>query len=77
MGRSMATSQDFVNWTCSKALDSKFLAYLLMAEKPALLRFASGATHQTIYYPEVKAFYICMPPLPEQKRIVAKLDQAL
>ena len=74
MGRPMATSQDFVNWVCSRDLDHDFLKYLLIAEGKGLLRFASGAVHQTIYFPEVKAFHICHPPIPEQRRIVAKLD---
>ena len=76
MGRPMATSQDFVNWVCSDELDRRFLALLLLAENRSLLNFASGATHQTIYYPEVKAFHICLPPVPEQERIVAILDEA-
>lgn len=69
MGRPMATSQDFVNWVCGPELYYLFLKYVLVAEKEALLRFASGTTHQTIYYPEAKAFHVCLPPLPEQKRI--------
>lgn len=76
MGRPMATSQDFVNWICSDGLDPDFLKYLFIAEDEGLLRFASGAVHQTIYFPEVKAFYICHPPLVEQKRIVGVLDEA-
>ena len=75
-GRPMATSQDFVNWVCSKQLDHNFLKYLFIAEDEGLLRFASGAVHQTIYFPEVKAFHICHPPLAEQQRIVGVLDQA-
>jgi type I restriction enzyme, S subunit len=74
MGRPMATSQDFVNWVCGKELDHNFLKYLLIAEGKRLLRFASGAVHQTIYFPEAKAFHICCPSLDEQQRIVAKLD---
>ena len=77
MGRPMATSQDFVNWVCSPNLDHNFLKYLFIAEGDDLLRFSSGAVHQTIYFPEVKAFYICHPPLPDQQRIVSNLDQAL
>ncbi|MBE2269346.1 MAG: restriction endonuclease subunit S [Anaerolinea sp.] len=69
MGKPMATSQDFVNWVCSDALDYRFLKYVLLAEKDSFLRFASGTTHQTIYYPEVKAFHICLPPKAEQKVI--------
>jgi len=34
-----------------------------------MLRFASGTTHQTIYYPEVKAFHVCLPAIEEQRAI--------
>jgi len=74
MGRPMATSQDFVNWVCSEQLNHNFLKYLLIAEGEDLLRFASGSVHQTIYFPEVKAFHICHPPPAEQQRIVGLLD---
>ena len=77
MGKPMATSQDFVNWVCSDRLDPDFLKYLLIAEGDDLLRFASGAVHQTIYFPEVKAFHICLPPLREQRRIVGIVNKAL
>jgi type I restriction enzyme S subunit len=76
MDRPMATSQDFVNWVCTKAIDPRFLQYLFIAEGKDLLRFASGAVHQTIYFPEAKAFHVAYPPLPEQQRIVAILDEA-
>lgn len=74
-GRAMATSQDFVNWICGPALDPHFLKYLFIAENESLHRFSKGTTHSTIYYPEVKAFHVCVPPLAEQKRIVAKLEE--
>lgn len=76
LGRPMATSQDFVNWVCSAQLDHDFLKYLLIAEGDDLLRFASGSVHQTIYFPEAKAFHICHPVLDEQRRIVHVLDRA-
>lgn len=69
MGMPMATSQDFVNWVCTEALDYRFLKYVLLAERSAFLRFASGTTHQTIYFPEVKAFHVCLPKLAEQRAI--------
>lgn len=69
MGRPMATSQDFVNWVCGDAVDYRYLMYLLLAEREAFLRFASGTTHQTIYFPEVKAFHVCLPPIEEQRTI--------
>lgn len=70
MGRSMATSQDFVNWVCGPSLEPDFLKYILIAEKESLFRFASGTTHQTIYYPEAKAFHALLPPVKEQQRIL-------
>jgi type I restriction enzyme S subunit len=75
LGRDMATSQDFVNWVCSEALVSEFLMYALMAEGEDIRRFGKGTTHTTIYFPEVKAFHICVPPLNEQRRIVAKIEE--
>ena len=76
MGRPMATSQDFVNWVCSDDLEPDFLKYLLIAEGDDILRFASGSVHQTIYFPEAKAFHICHPEVSEQRRIVGILDEA-
>lgn len=69
MGRPMATSQDFVNWVCSSALDHRFLKYILLSEHESMLRFASGTTHQTIYFPEAKAFHVCIPEIKRQKAI--------
>lgn len=77
LDREMATSQDFLNWVCSPNLDPDFLKYLFMAEGSGLLRFSSGAVHQTIYFPEAKAFHICHPSLSQQKRIVSLLDEIL
>ncbi len=70
MGRPMATSQDFVNWVCDpERIEYNYLKYVLVLEKRSFLRFASGTTHQTIYFPEVKAFHVSLPPLSEQKAI--------
>lgn len=74
MGRPMATSQDFVNWVCSPRIDPRFLKYVLMAERDSLLRYAIGTTHQTIYFPEVKAFHVCLPPIAEQRSIADMLS---
>lgn len=75
MGRPMATSQDFVNWVCSDAVEPHWLKLLFHAEKQALIkRFGKGSVHTTVYYPEVKAFHVYLPPINEQRRIVAKID---
>jgi type I restriction enzyme S subunit len=73
MGVPMCTSQDFVNWVCGRDLDYRYLKYILLAEKSAFLRFASGTTHQTVYFPEVKAFYVMVPQLAEQRAIAGVL----
>ncbi len=73
MGRPMATSQDFVNWVCSDELDWRYLKYVLTSETDALRRFAYGTTHQTIYFPEVKAFHVALPTLAEQRAIASVL----
>jgi restriction endonuclease S subunit len=74
MGVPMATSQDFVNWVCGPKLDYRFLKYVLLGERNSFLRFASGTTHQTIYFPEVKAFYVAMPDIGIQRSIADVLS---
>jgi len=70
MGRAMATSQDFVTWTCSEALDPEYLMYALLAEGDHIKKFGKGSTHTTIYFPEVRALHICLAPIEEQREIV-------
>ena len=70
----MATSQDFVNWVCGDEIVPEWLMKLFIAEASALHRFSKGSTHRTIYFPEVKAFHVCLPPVETQHRIVARLD---
>ncbi|MDB5599075.1 MAG: hypothetical protein JWN71_1119 [Xanthobacteraceae bacterium] len=74
MGREMSTSQDFVAWSCGDFLDPAFLMKALLAEGEEIRRFGEGSTHTTIYFPEVKAFHIALPPPSEQRRVVAKID---
>lgn len=77
MGRPMATSQDFVTWTCTEALDPDYLLYSLLAEGDDIRRFGKGSTHTTIYFPEVRALHICLAPLDEQREIVRRVKAAL
>ncbi len=77
MERSMATSQDFATWTCTEALLPEYLMYALMAEGDDIRRFGMGSTHTTIYFPEIRAFNIALPPVEEQREIIARIKQAL
>lgn len=77
MGRDMATSQDFVNWVPTPAISPEWLQLVIMAERGAFRRFSKGAIHQTIYFPEWMAMHIALPPVAEQKRIVARARELL
>ncbi len=75
MGRPMATSQDFVNWVCDpEKLDYRYLKYALLAERSSYSRFSHGTTHQTIYFPEVKAFHLLAPDRETQSAIANVLS---
>lgn len=77
MGRPMATSQDFVNWVCGPNLDPHFLMYLLMANRQAIRDLGSGAVHQTVYFPTVESFSVCVPELKEQRRLARNIAEQL
>jgi type I restriction enzyme S subunit len=73
LGKSMATSQDFATWTCTSALLPEYLKFALLAEGEDIRRFGEGSTHTTIYFPEIRALHICLPPIEEQAEIVRML----
>ena len=77
MGRPMATSQDFVTWTCTSKLDPFYLLWCLRAMRSDLLgRLAMGSTHKTIYVPDLQMLKIPLPPVAEQRAIVERIRQA-
>lgn len=74
MGRDMATSQDFVTWTCGPHLDPYYLLWCLRAMRQDLLgRLAMGSTHQTIYVPDLQMLRIPLPPMTEQRETVTRI----
>ncbi|MEU9950596.1 restriction endonuclease subunit S [Streptomyces sp. NPDC047939] len=74
MGTDMATSQDFVTWTCGPRLNPYYLLWCLRAMRPDLLgRLAMGSTHKTIYVPDLQMLRIPLPPLAEQTEIVESI----
>ncbi|WP_426291294.1 restriction endonuclease subunit S [Sphingomonas sp. TWP1-3-1] len=77
MGRDMATSQDFATWSCTEALDPRYLMYALLSEGSDIREFGRGTTHTTIYFPEIRAFTIKLAPLEEQREIVRRIEDAL
>lgn len=76
MGRDMATSQDFVTWTCGPRLLPHYLLAVLRASRQDLLgRLAMGSTHKTIYFPDLEALRVPLPPLHEQERAVEAVQR--
>jgi len=76
MGTAMATSQDFVTWQCGPKLDPFYLLWCLRAMRSDLLgRLAMGSTHRTIYVPDLQMLRIPVPPLVEQREIVASIRE--
>ena len=74
MGTDMATSQDFVTWTCGPLLRPRYLLLCLRAMRGDLLgRLAMGSTHKTIYMPDIESIRIPLPPLDEQDAIVDRV----
>ena len=74
MGTDMATSQDFVTWTCGPRLDPFYLLWCLRAMRQDLLgRLAMGSTHKTIYVPDLQMLRIPLPDIDEQREIVTQI----
>ena len=70
MGVAMCTSQDFVNWVCDDDLNPSYLRYALVTESESIRSWATGSTHQTLYYPEAKALHILLPRRRVQDAVV-------
>ena len=57
-------------------LNHQFLYYFLLANRTELDELGTGATFKELSTGALRSFEIPLPPLDEQTRIVAKLDQA-
>jgi type I restriction enzyme S subunit len=72
----MATSQHFAAWICGPLLDPEYLWCLFTdAMQPHFDSFQNGSTIRTIGMGDLKAIRIPLPPVDEQRRIVAYLDE--
>lgn len=60
----------------SAKLDLQFLFYYLSSKVEENLKISAGSAQPNLSTAQIKAFQIPLPSLPEQKRIVAILDEA-
>ena len=76
-GRDLTINQDLKAILPKKKLDARFLAYFLRASEVNLLDSVTrGATVHRLTTDVLKTLPIPLPPLEEQRRIVAVLDEA-
>lgn len=75
MPRPMATSQDFWNWICSPELLPEFLVYQFRAMTQEFRLLTQGSTHKTIYQGVAAGMSVVVPPLEDQRAVVAYLDR--
>ena len=72
----MATNQGCKGLVPRKNLHHKFLYYYLYGIRKLLNDLGTGATFKELSATKLKQVPIPLPPLPEQERIVAMLDEA-
>jgi type I restriction enzyme, S subunit len=76
-GRALAINQDLKALCPGPSIDSWFLFYLLEAKMSELLALVSrGATVHRLITDHIRDIEFNLPPLTEQRRIVAVLDEA-
>ena len=70
----ISTNQGFRSVVPFSPMNNEYLYYYLLASKSEAEKLASGSTFKEISGSKFKLLAILLPPLNEQKRIVAKLD---
>lgn len=70
----VAINQDLKAIFPTQALDSDFLHWKLIQSAEYFLGLGTGTTVKGVRLEDVRALPIGIPPLPEQRRIVAKVD---
>ena len=73
-GTEVTTNQGFASFLCSKIINNYFLAYWLKGNKQILEAKATGTIFKEISKSAIKKLYVDIPPHPEQKRIVSKIE---
>ena len=72
----MAFNQGCRGLTPSDKLDTKYLYYFLYFSREALDKLGTGTTFKELSSSNLASFQIPLPPLDEQRRVVAVLDKA-
>jgi len=70
----VSTNQGFANFICDKNLLNKYLAFCLNRFTSDIASLSNSTTFKEVSKSNLKELKIPLPPLPEQQRIVSKLD---
>lgn len=73
----MATNQGFKSFVCRQGVQPEFLRHYLLNSRDYLESLASGTTFKELSGSRTEEIEIPLPPVAEQHRIVAKLDDLL
>lgn len=73
-GKRLTTNQAIAFAKCD-SIDAKYLFYYLLGERSNLNSLGSGATQLNISQTVIKAYPFPVAPLPEQRRIVARIEE--
>jgi type I restriction enzyme, S subunit len=69
------TTNQAIAFTDPRPVEAKYLFYYLLHRRPELARLGKGGTQQNISQTVIKAFPFILAPLPEQRRIVAAIEE--
>lgn len=74
--KAVAINQDMKALLCSDRIHPEYLAHFIKAAEPIILKWVRATTADNFPIQNLKELEIPLPPLEEQKRIAAILDQA-
>lgn len=74
-GTEVTTNQGFASFICKDGVYNQYLAYWLLGNVDFFIGQATGTTFKEITKSKLRNFSFPLPPLPEQKRIVTKIEE--
>lgn len=74
-GCDVTTNQGFASFICPQEIYNLYLAYWLSTNKDVIEAEATGTTFKEIPKSKLREFSFPLPPLPEQHRIVGKIEE--